>query len=123
MTPKLIIFFTTNHNRVISSQVVEDGVNRQRRVETARFNNRGRAECAWQALVENKVASSVHKYQDVNVQPCDIGSQDRDVVLDRDIFQMDISKQSLDFQDIVSTSSTAPYATTTSYEYGTLFAD
>ena len=36
---------------------------------------------------------------------------------------MDISKQSLQFQQIVSTSQAAPYQSTTSYEYGKLFSD
>ena len=123
VTDRVKAFWAEKMSRIIASQVVEDGVQRQRRQETDRHNKRGRNESAFQVLIQKQVASVVHHYYPLPVEQSDLGLQERGWELDTDIFCMDISQQSLEFQEIASTNSKAPYFSTTAYDYGQVFAD
>ena len=95
---------------------------RQRRQETDRHNKRGTNESAFQVFIQKQVANVVHHYDPLPVEQSDLGLQERGWELDKDIFCMDISQQSLEFQEIASTSAKAPYFSTTAYDYGQVFA-
>ena len=105
VTDRVKAFWTEKMSRIIASQVVEDGVQRQRRQETDRHNTRGTNESAFQALIEKQVANVVQHYDPLPVEQSDLGLQERGWELDKYIFCMDISQQSLEFQDIASTNS------------------
>lgn len=53
--------YEKKHYRLISSQVCEDGNQRQRRSEQDRQNTRGTSEAAFSVLLQKEVAESVHK--------------------------------------------------------------
>lgn len=120
LTQPIIEKYENKHARLLGSQVIEDGVNRQRRVEQDRRNRRGTARAAFQALIEHHVGDQVHHFKPLEVEAKDFGAQ---TVLPEKTWRSSIQAQSMSFDDIVSTSSRAPYVTTAPYDYATLFAD
>jgi len=64
-TTPLLDWLTQKFKRIGCSQVVEDGVMRGRRAETAGANTIMAADRVYHTLVERQVLSKVHRYSEV----------------------------------------------------------
>jgi hypothetical protein len=64
-TPKFAEWVAKKYNRIAVSQLVEDGVNRERRSEVKGSNTIVAAERSFHVLIKKEALSKVHKYKEV----------------------------------------------------------
>ena len=99
-------FFKKKHSRLLGTQVVEDGFQRQRRAEASTYNRKGKAITAWRTVIEKQVLEEVHAFDRPEV-PDDV--LPRSAMVDPEAFHATVKGQSLELHTISSTKSQAPW--------------
>lgn len=107
-TPKLLEYLGNLFGMIGQSKIVEDGFHFERRGEQAQDSGRMAPERKWLLLLEKKVISTVHKYQDLDWHGMPLPRGMKDLPM-QDLFAERLGRTSMPFDELVSFSPRTPW--------------
>ena len=119
--PVLDRFLEKSHSRLLASQAVEDGFNEQKNAKpTAWQNRRGNIQSTYKALVEERLLSTKHHFEDLDLAPDPVA---RDLKLPASAFKAHFPSMPKTFHKITGFSAKPTWETCRAQDWGVGFAE